>query len=55
MGKMIGARMVANHRIYDVEQDDGSMSSYPSVTTILKVLPEPQGLKWFRMNFDNPE
>lgn len=55
MSKMIGARIVGGHRIYDILQDDGTTSSYPSVTTVLKVLPESAGLKWFKNNFENAE
>jgi hypothetical protein len=55
MAKMLGARMVSNHRVYDILQDDGSIVSFPSVTTILKALPESEGLKWFKNNFENAE
>ena len=55
MAKMLGARMVGGHRVYDILQDDGTTSSYPSVTTILKALPESEGLKWFKRNFENAE
>jgi hypothetical protein len=55
MPEMIDARIIAGHRIYDVREDDGSITQYPSVTTMLKALPEPEGLKWFRQNFENPE
>jgi len=55
MPEMIDARIVAGHRIYDVREDDGSITHFPSVTTILKVLPEPEGLKWFKKNFENAE
>jgi len=52
---MLGARIVNNHRLYDILQTNGTTSSYPSVTTILKALPESEGLKWFKRNFENAE
>lgn len=52
---MLGARIVDGHRIYDILQDDGTILKFPSVTTILKVLPESAGLKWFWNNFENAE
>jgi len=55
MSEFIEARIVAGHRVYDIRQDNGEIVSYPSATTFLKVLPEPEGLKWFYRNFENPE
>ncbi len=55
MAKMLSARMVGGHRVYDIRKDDGSIVSFPSVTTILKALPESEGLKWFKRNFENAE
>lgn len=42
-------------RVYTIKQDDGSLVEYPSATTILKVLPDPPGLTWFKNNFPNAE
>lgn len=36
-------------RLYDIEKDDGTVVAYPSATTILGVLPLPEGLlQWQR-------
>jgi ATP-dependent exoDNAse (exonuclease V) beta subunit len=42
-------------RVYTIKQDDGTLVEYPSATTILKVLPDPPGLTWFKNNFPNAE
>jgi len=55
MSEIIGARIVNGHRFYDIKQDDNSIISYPSVTTILKALPEPIALTIFKRRPDAEE
>jgi len=52
--EFLGARIVGGHRFYDFMYNDNNVS-YPSVTTMLKVLPEPDGLKWFKNNYPDAE
>jgi hypothetical protein len=55
MAELDKAWMWGDHRIYDILQDDGTISSYPSVTTLMHALPESDGLKWFRRTHEDPE
>lgn len=53
MSKMLGARIVANHRVYDILQDDGTTSSYPTTNTCTtcgeKIV---LGINWYKSRYD---
>ena len=51
--KFVGAEIIDGIRYYTMDRVDGSRVAYPSVTSVMSILPEPKGLIWWQNN--NPD